>query len=102
MWMYTLLITIFEERVQTKQTRRVEAGQCDGRPQRQGEESKERTAHKSVSRSGAAQSGGSEQKSATPTPRDAVRAVLDGDRKGSGVWKIVAGVRNRLRAGPGR
>jgi hypothetical protein len=58
--------------------------------------------HKSVSRSGAAQSGGSEQKSATPTPRDAVRAVLDGDRKGSGVWKIVAGVRNRLRAGPGR
>ena len=36
------------------------------------------------------------------TPRDAVRAVMEGDRSGAGVWKIVAGVRNRLRVGPGR
>ena len=36
------------------------------------------------------------------TPRDAVRAVMAGDRSGSGVWRIVAGVRNRLRVGPGK
>jgi hypothetical protein len=36
------------------------------------------------------------------TPRDAVRAVKAGDTSGSAVWRIVAGVRNRLRVGPGR
>jgi hypothetical protein len=36
------------------------------------------------------------------TPRDAVRAIMAGDRSGSGVWRIVAGVRNRLRVGPGK
>ena len=36
------------------------------------------------------------------TPRDTVRTAKSGDTSGSGVWHIVAGVRNRLRAGPGR
>ena len=45
---------------------------------------------------------GSASNSVANTPRDAVRAVKGGDRSGAGVWRIVAGVRNRLRRGPGR
>lgn len=54
----------------------------------------------STARSLRVERGGSRPRSSTP--RDAMRVVKAGDTSGSSVWSIVAGVRNRLRAGPGR
>ena len=54
----------------------------------------------STARSLRVERGGSRPSSRTP--RDTIRTVKSGDTSGSGVWRIVAGVRNRLRAGPGR